>query len=164
MTRYALAVLATLSAGCMTRFLTGPARHAVTAGQVAVRDGGCTIAAALFDCRSAPAVATYLGDYFKLNGLSPSGAPRDQTTATFRIFEDRRVVVIQVTLTTISGLIWQAEAQGDTLLRALVRLEGLLAGHASFRARLITHDDVMKVLKELGRQELSAEKTSFTYR
>ena len=164
MTRYLLAFLTLLGTGCTTRFLTGPARHAVTAGQVAIRDGGCTIAASLFDCRSAPAVAAYLGDYLKLNGLSPSPTPRDQATATVRIFEDKNLVVIQVTLTTVSGLVWQAEAQGDTLLRALVRLEGLLADHASFAGRLITHPDVMKMLGRLGRQELSAEKTTFTYR
>ena len=164
MTRLLTSVLAALLlAGCMTRFITGPARD-VKLGAITVTVDRCTTAAATFDCRSAPAVADYLRDYFKLNGVpAPTGAG-PTATAKLRISEDNGAVAAEVEVATGTGLAWRAEAYGDTLLRALVRLEDSLAARAGMKTRFLTAPDVGEPLRQLGRKEVSAEKNSFTYK
>jgi hypothetical protein len=152
-----------LTAGCMTRFITGPGRNAIPSRTVVVELAGCETRRDLFDCRSLPAVGAYLGDYLKLNGLAPAPSGSDGARARLRVFEDRGVVAVEVSLVVPQGLAWRAEAQGDTLLRSLVRLEDLLHTEASFRERFLTAD-VQKRLEALGRKELSADKNTFTYR
>lgn len=163
MTR-SLALLAIALAGCMTRFFFGPAATAVPERRVSVRIDGCKTPPDLFDCASAPAVAVYLQDYFKLNGLAPPDKPGAGTVAAARIVERTGVVAVEVTLLAPSGMVWRAEAEGDTLLRALLRLEALLADRASLKKRLLTHPRLDDRVKELGRSEVSAERNRFTYR
>jgi hypothetical protein len=164
MTRTLRLSLAIALAGCMTRFSFGPAATAVPERRVSVRIDGCRTPPELFDCASAPAVGVYLQDYFKLNGIAPPEKPAAGTVAAARIFERTGVVAVAVTLSAPSGIVWSAEAEGDTLLRALVRLEALLADRASLRSRLLTHPKLDDRVKELGRSEVSAERNRFTYR
>lgn len=166
MMRLVLSAILLLAGGCMTRFFPGAARDLpLTGKEVSVRVSACQTPASLFDCKHAPAVGVYLADYLKLNGLRPAAAAgADALTATADVAEDRGVVQITLRLASKAGSIWRAEAQGDTMLRALVRLEELLEEAVGFKERLVTHADIPKRLRLLGRSELSAEKTGFTYR
>ncbi len=159
-----IAVTLLWTAGCMTHFVSGPARNEIAGRPVAVATPTCSTPAMLFDCRHVGAVRDYLADYLRLNRLPPARGEPASLQATVRIFEDKNVVAVELAVSGATGLAFRAQAQGDTLLRALVRLETLLADRADFAGRIVTREDVTKALSEVGRKELSAEKNTFTYR
>jgi hypothetical protein len=155
-------VVAFFVTSCMAHFYEGPVNpHAVV--QVNVVAGACTTPAKLFDCKDQSSVGVYLVDYFKQNGVA-AGKGATVARATYRIFEDRNVVAVEVVLEVAGGLVWRADAKGDTLLRALIRLETLLASEVEFKARILTSADLRKAMEAVGRKEVSATSTGFVYR
>lgn len=147
------------SAGCMTQFQAGPAfKSAPTKAQVVVTK--CDTRVELFDCKTTPAVQAFVTDYLSFNGIG-AGA---EGKLSIHVTEDRNVVALKMTLQTSAGLVWSAEAQGDTMMRALVRLEMVLGENAGYGERYVTHDDLRSRLEKANRKHLAADKNTFEYR
>lgn len=149
-------------AGCMSQFTAGP-QAATRPAEVKVEAASCDTRADLFDCKTLPAVVLFVADYFKLNGLAPATKP-DAATLKLRATEDHNVVALRATLTSAAGEIWSTEAQGDTMLRALVRLELILEAQAGFKERYLTSDDTNARVRKSGRTRLTAAKNEFEYK
>jgi hypothetical protein len=161
--RALLLIVAALSSGCMSKFFPGPVAGSPPK-EITVEVARCETPAALFDCATMPAVALFLKDYFDLNGIKPAAKPDGSAKLRVDVREDTNVVAIRATLTTAQGVVWETEAQGDTMLRALVRLELVLEEQAAFRQRYLTHDDLRGRIQKVGRKHLSAAKNRFEYR
>ena len=156
---FAPLVLGFAFTGCMTQFQAGPAfKSAPKQAQVVITR--CDTRADLFDCKTAPAVQLFVGDYLAFNGVAAGG----KNELAIHITEDRNVVALKLNLRTTAGLAWSAEAQGDTMMRALVRLEMVLAETASYGERYVTHEDLRSRMEKAKRKHLAADKNTFEYR